>query len=221
MNIVQANYNSEDNSVTICGDFQKDSILVNLPKNDPDHLEFTSMFLHRRDIMRSITYLQCISVDKADEVNEALFLAALAVIIKCFQKSESRIELSKEEFSKKFPHVSDEFQKFKNWRNKHYLHDENEMVQTTAILFVAPKQYDKTFGGAPTVIWNMPKIDYYKEGMALQNVALKIVDFIEGKANIIEQRIMERYSQKSRDELLNYESANCPKSTTAFPYRSR
>lgn len=221
MNLVEATCDYKTGKVIISGNFDQESTLVNLPKDDEDYDEFVSLYLHRYDIQESMEYLQLVSTDKALKINKALFLSALSTMIKCFQNSESRKPLSTEELKNHSPEIYDEFSKYKAWRNKHFFHDENSMTKCTAILFVAPEDSPSVLGGAPTVIWNSISIPFWEESAKLYGVLEEVYNLIVNKIDDVENRIIKRYSKKDRSDLLKYGPAEIDASSLVAPDKKR
>ena len=96
------------------------SIAVNIPDSDKRKKQFISLFLHKADVEEGIDFLRCISADKPIQINQALFIASLSNMMKCFQTSSACNMISEEKFTKAFPLETAEFYRYKEWRNKHY-----------------------------------------------------------------------------------------------------
>ena len=105
---------------------------------------------------------------------------------------------------KAYPHESKELDRFKNWRNKHFVHDENSMREASAFLFIAPDESENILGGFPSVIWNRAPIDFLQEGRKLELFMQALWKFIVTEIDKVGQIIMNEYSTKSRDELMSY-----------------
>lgn len=202
------------------GNFMPGSIAVKIP-NEKKVAQFTSYFLHKADIEAGIDYLTGISLNNHIKVNEGLFIAALTMLMKCFQSSESRGQLNEDAFKKFAPEVAECFDKYKNWRNKHFVHDVNSMIETTAFLLIAPEPCEEIFGGDPSVVWNRVPVDYLVESRSLYNVMQCVWQFIVSKIDEIGTSIHADYRDKSKDELLQFERANIKLATTISPEQKR
>ncbi|MCI8382612.1 MAG: hypothetical protein HFI07_12650 [Lachnospiraceae bacterium] len=72
------------NGLVVNGNIMPGSTAVKIP-NDKKAAQFTSYFLHKADIEAGIDYLTGISINNHPKVNEGLFIAALTMLMKCFQ----------------------------------------------------------------------------------------------------------------------------------------
>lgn len=221
MNRLRVTADPRTHTFIVEGDFVPGSTPVNIPADDENRFEFISLFLHKRDIDFSQNYLNCISMDKNIYINQALFIASLSGLMKCFQYSAACQKLDIEDFKAKNPDIASEFVKFKDWRNKHYLHDENSMTETTALLFVAPEGHDQTLGGLPSVIWNSVQVDYVEDVQKLRDVLKTVSQYIVCRIDEVGQRIIERYKDKTREELLTLGNANIRLCSIAEPNINR
>lgn len=203
------------------GDVVPGSVAVNIPKDDENRFEFISLFLHKKDIDFCVKYINCISLDKNAYVNQALFIVALSGLMKCFQYSAACQKLDVDDFKSNYPQIENTFDKYKSWRNKHYLHDENRMTEATAFLFVAPENSAQVLGGLPSVIWNSVNIDYIEETQKLREVLKAVDQYITVKIDEIGNKLIERYQQKTREELLAFGNANIRLCSTEEPNRNR
>lgn len=152
------------------GDFMPGSIPVNIPDDDKLKIKFISRFLQKNNIEHGIDALKCISSENQGLINQALFVFALGNLMKCFQQSAACVMLDEKKYEKGFPNVYPEYIRFKNWRNKHYLHDENSMTEAFAFFLVAPDGVGQKFGGPPSVVWDNVFVDYFKEAECLERV---------------------------------------------------
>lgn len=197
--------NDGEGNFVIRGNFAVGSIPVNIPEEDPCRLKYISFFIHKTNIEFGIDCLHCISLDKHPTVNKALFLSALASIIKCFQKSNKYILLSESKFKKTVSeHIYSEYKRFKNWRNKHYLHEENNMTEATAFLLVAPEGSNMTLGGLPSVVWNTAKVNFIAESKKLEEVMQEAWKFVANNIDKLGDYYIEKYGKEPREKLLSY-----------------
>lgn len=197
------------------------SILVQLPDTDTRKKQYISLFLHKADIEEGLDFLHYISADKHPQINQALFMGALNNMMKCFQSSAACNQLNEKRFIKAFPNESRELKRFKNWRNKHFVHDENAMRLPISFLIVSPQDQDNPLGGPPSVFWNKAPIDYLLEGRELEVLMQAIWRFIRSEIDKIGQSILDEYQAKTREELLSYGRAETELATTANPDRPR
>lgn len=156
---------SSKEGLLIEGDFPTNLQLVALPSDYKPRKSYVSYFLHKNDIEVGIALLRCISIDKIDIINEGLFISGLNAFIKCFQESKARARVNVSKFAKE-KHLKDSFEYFDSMRNKHYMHDENGMLQTTDFLMVDfDKEKPLVFNAS--VVWNRIRLDYHKEAAKL------------------------------------------------------
>lgn len=202
-------------------DIVEGSVAVNIPDSDKRKKHFISLFLHKADVEEGIDFLHYISADKPIQINQALFMASLTSMMKCFQTSSACSMISEDRFIKDFPLETIEFYKYKEWRNKHFIHDENSMRQAIAFLFVSPEEAEETLGGLPSVIWNRVPIDFLLEGRRLEILMQALWKFICGEIDKIGQSLLDEYKQKSREELLSFGTAQIKLSTVDSPEKTR
>ena len=183
--------------------------------------QFISFFLNKADIEAGIDYLNCISLNNHFRTNEGLFIGALSRYFKCFQSSDARIALDEDAFKRFYPQSVADFERFKNWRNKHYIHDENGMIQTCAFLLIAPQNHSSKFGGPPSVVWNTVPINYIREGQLLQSLLQETWKFTVKKIDEIGDMIMKELEAFSHNELLALDDAHIELATVNHPEQKR
>jgi len=149
------------------------------------------------------------------------YMASLTSMMKCFQTSSACSMISEDKFIRDFPLETTEFYKYKEWRNKHFIHDENFMRQAIAFLFVSPEGAEETLGGLPSVIWNRVLINFLLEGRQLEILMQALWKFICGEIDKIGQSLLDEYKQKSREELLSFGTAQIKLSTVDSPEKTR
>lgn len=182
------------------GDFPPNAVPIALPNDYKPKKRYVSYFLHRYDIQQGILFLKCISIDKHESVNEGLFIAGLNALVKCFQESKARTRIS-ESILTKNPEIKELYQYFNLIRNKHYMHDENEMIQTTDFFLVTFEEEKPTIFNA-SVVWNRVKLDYHLEANKLLHLMYVLHDFICAEIDKMNENIVSDFSNKSKDELL-------------------
>ena len=196
-------------------------IPINNAKQENLKKQFISFFLHKKDVEIGINYLDCISLNNHPRANEGLFVGALSVYFKCFQNCDARIAINEDAFKRNFPQVADHFDRFKQWRNKHYLHDENGMTQTCAFLLIAPGDNPEKFGGPPYVVWNSVGVDYINEGHCLRSVMQATLNFIVGRIDSVGNEIEKEVENLTKSELLALKEAHIELATTNSPEQKR
>lgn len=196
-------------------------IPINNTKQENLEKQFISFFLHKKDVEIGINYLDCISLNNHPRANEGLFVGALSVYFKCFQNCDARIAINEDAFKRNFPQVADHFERFKQWRNKHYLHDENGMTQTCAFLLIAPEDNPEKFGGPPSVVWNSVGVDYINEGHCLRSVMQATLNFIVGRIDSVGNEIEKEVENLTKSELLALKEAHIELATTNSPEQKR
>ena len=215
-------FDSDSNRVVIeSKDIIAGSVPVNIPDSDKRKKQFISLFLHKADIEEGLDFLHCISIDKHIRVNQALFISALSNMMKCFQSTPVCNMLSEERFTKAYPIESKELERFKSWRNKHFIHDENSMRQAIAFLFVSPEGHDNPLGGLPSVIWNRTPIDFFSEGRQLEVLMQALWRFTREEIDKMGKSILGEYKTKTREELLAYGISKVTPATDSNPMNTR
>ena len=185
---------------------EKNSVPIEIPKDNPLREKFIDMFLHKADIERGIEFLQCISNDKNITVNEGLFIAGLNNCMKCFKYSNARNKLVKQEVFAQSEEMRKGFLEFEQMRDKHYDHDENGMLQAVSFLLINEDE-GPLFSGPPSVVWNRVQLNYYLAGQKLQQIMFYILQYVEKEIDSIGNHIVEDYKNVSKEELLKYSDA--------------
>lgn len=160
---IQVAWNAERSELFICVPFKERTSIYKLPEDTPNKEIFVSWVLHQSDLKIAYEYLRLISNDQNIAINEALFVAALNNCIKCFKHSKSRQKLRKEEVFKNDPKLLSCFSRFECIRDKHYVHDENGMLQPIATMLVSKKDDSNISVFRPWVIWNRERLDFMQE----------------------------------------------------------
>jgi hypothetical protein len=88
--------------------------------------QLAAMALHKVDLERAISYLEEINKTEVAIVREALWRGAVTDFIKCFMSSASRNALDPKAILGTDKEAASHFAFFKNLRNKHIAHDEND-----------------------------------------------------------------------------------------------
>lgn len=216
MNNYNVTYSEKHNGFIVQGDFAENSIPIDIPSDNINKNKFIYLFLNKADIEKGIDYLRCISIDKSRLENEALFIAGLNNCVKCFQKNESRGHLNSSTVFKTNKELGKCFNRFLNLRNKHFVHDDNGMLQATAFLLVL-SEGENVWGGRPSVIWNEIELDYYREGLILQDVMSYVHTYICQEIDRIGDLILSEYSGYTKEELLRFPTARIKRASTETP----
>ena len=189
------------------GHFCPGSVPVNIPDSYPDRFICISYYLHIEDIQKSISFLKCISADKPEIINEALFVAGLNCFMKCFKVSRAREKIPKEDFLGDNRGVENEFHFFESIRERHYMHDENSMLTPSAFLVIHPESMPERLGPV-SVVWNAVKIDYYEQSERLRYLATLALEYAKDRFERYCKDIIDRYKELPRETLLEFGSPN-------------
>ncbi len=199
-------YDKEHDSLLVEGPFSKDSVPIAIPLDNPHRKDFIDLFLHKQDIERGIEFLSAIKAGNGCAINEALFIAALNNCMKCFKYSKARIKLDKKNVFSCNSQLYNKFSEFEIMRDKHFDHDENNMLQATAFMLVR-KDGEELFGGPPSVVWTRAKLDYCSAGKHLLSVLQFVHHYLSGQIDAIGTTIMREYNNVPKETLLNYQIA--------------
>lgn len=191
-------------SFLVEGEFNPDAKPINIPVDDPDRQKFIDYFLHKADIDDAFLFLQFISADKSDMMNKAMFIAGLNSAMKTFKPSNARMKIRKDEFVRQFPALADDLNHFESLRDKHYMHDDNGMIEGTAFLLLNPEGSPEKFGGLPSVVWNSKHLNYYAESQRLQRFLYSVLDYIVEQIDSIGDQLAKRYATEDRDVLESF-----------------
>ena len=204
------------NKYHVFGPFDENAIPLEIPSDNPYKNHFVDLFLHKADIDRGIQFLELISADNDIAINEALFIAGLNNCMKCFKRSKSRNKLDKHIVFKDSETKLEEFIKFETFRDKHYDHDENGMVQTTAFMLVSFTEVG-TFYGQPSVVWNRIKLDFPSYGLRLCNIMYTVQKYLCDQIDEIGRLIMAEYKGIPSDRFLSWKRARLKPATETSP----
>lgn len=194
------------NKYHVYGSFDETAIPLEIPSDNPYKKQYIDLFLHKADIDRGIQYLELISAENNTVTNEALFIAGLNNCMKCFKRSKSRCKLDKHIVFQNDDTTLAEFIKFEELRDKHYDHDENGMVQTTAFLLVSSTEAG-TLWGQPSVVWNRIKLDFSLYGQRLCSIMQLINTYLRTQIDSVGSLIMSEYKNISPDTFLSWKHA--------------
>lgn len=193
----------------ISGDFNPNAIPINIPDEQPDKKSFIDYFLCKADIDNAFSYLQCISADKNFCINEALFIAGLNSGMKCFKKSNARTgvrKIDKTQFLAAYPNSNEDLLYYESMRDKHFIHDENQMTQSTAFLLLNPTGSPTKFGGPPSVVYNVVKLGYYAEAQRFQQFLCTVGNYIVSEIDRLGEKIAKDYQDVQYEKLAQYGS---------------
>lgn len=189
------------------GDFNPNAIPVKIPDAQLDKQSLVDYFLYKADVDNAFSYLRCISADKDFLLNEALFVAGLNSGMKCFKASNARTgirKIDKREFLKVYPDSSDDLVYYESVRDKHFIHDENEMTQPTAFLLLNPVGSKEKFGGPPSVVYNVTRLDYYVESQRLQNFLCSVGNYIVDHIDRLGDKIAKDFEDVDYEQLVQF-----------------
>ena len=203
--------------VIVKGNFNPAAVPINIPMEDPDRQKYIDYFLYKMDIDEAFTFLQCISADKALQINKALFIAGLNSAMKIFKKSNVRTgykKIDKSDFLQRYPDSTEDVVYFESLRDKHYIHDENGMIQPTAFLLLNPENSSEQFGGFPSVVYNFVELNYYAESQRLQRLLCNLGNYIVQQIDILGEQIAQRYENVDRKIIESYGRAKIKLAST-------
>ena len=196
LNNIQVAWNTDRSELVLCLPFKEKTSIYKLPEDIPNKEIFISLVLHQSDLKIAYEYLNLISNDQNIAINEALFVASLNHCIKCFKHSKSREKLFKEEVFKNEPKLLSCFSRFECIRDKHYVHDENGMLQPIATMLVSKKENSNISVFRPWVIWNRERLDFVHEAIQLKIVAEHIINFIQEQLDSLAKEIVPYFVEK-------------------------
>lgn len=197
--------NNITGNIMVEGPFPEGSIAVKFPDHERKQKQYCSLFVHKASVESAIDTLRCISADKPIIVNQALFVFSLTNLMKCFQSSKKFAMIDETKFSKFAPQIYPDYEQFKEWRNKYFIHEENSMIEATAFLVVAPEGHKTVLGGPASVVWKRVLVDYISEGRRLEAVLQEVWKFIIQEIDTIGEVFNREYGMKSRDEVMAYD----------------
>lgn len=200
----------------VFGPFEENTVALEIPSDNPHKIKYIDFFLHKADIERGVQFLSRISDRNETTINEALFIAGLNNCIKCFKRSNSRSKLNKQVIFCNSPDQLDEFVYFEILRDKHYDHDENGMLQTTAFLITYPTE-NGLFLGHPSVVWNRIELDYYSCGQRLSHLMSTVLNYLRNEIEETSHLIMSEYRCITADELQSWNPAILKPATDTSP----
>lgn len=195
-NNVQVAWSSNRSELIICVPINEPTGIYKLPQDTPNKELFVSLTLHQSDIKIACEYLSLISVNQDISISEALFLAALNNCIKCFKFSKNRKKLCKEKVFQNDPELLSSFSRFECMRDKHYVHDENGMLQSIATMLISKKEDRNSFVFRPWVLWNRERLDFIQEAVHLKEIVEYIINYIQEQLNFLAKEIVLHFAEK-------------------------
>lgn len=195
-NNIQVAWSADRSELVVWLPFKEKTSIYKLPEDTPQKDTFTDLVLHQSDLKIANEYLRLISNEQNVAINEALFVAALNNCIKCFKRSKSRQKLSKEEVFQNEPGLLSNFSRFECIRDKHYVHDENGMLQPIATMLVSEKENSDISVFRPWVIWNRERLDFMHEALQLKKVAEYIIDYIQEQLDLLAKDMIFNFAEK-------------------------
>ncbi len=197
-NDIIVGWNKDHSGLVIYLPFQDNTVIYKLPDDTPNREVFISVVLHQLDLKIACEYLNLINDDQNSIVSEALFLAALNQCMKCFKYSKNRDKLIKEEVFINESRLLQCFSRFENIRDKHYMHDENGMLQPLATMLVSNKSNNNTSVFRPWVIWNRERLNFVQEAILLKEVIEYIINFVQKRIDSLAHNLALNFVQKMR-----------------------
>lgn len=195
-NNIQVAWNSDRSELVICLPFKEKTSIYKLPEDTLNKELFISLVLHQSDLKIAHEYLSLISNEQTTAINEALFVASLNYCMKCFKYSKNRNKLCKGKVFENEPQLLSYFYRFECMRDKHYVHDENGMLQPIATMLVSKEENSNLFVFRPWVIWNRERLDFMQEAIQLKKVIEHIINFIQEQLDSIAKEIVPYFVEK-------------------------
>lgn len=198
-------FNMKDRSIEIVVKSNKlPPIAIDIPKNNKNRKLFISLFLHKSDILTSKEILTLISDETDNQQNEKLFVTALIYFMRCFQNCRNRVEIDINRLSLLDEENLVVFRFLRKIRNKHYAHDDSDMIKTLDFLLLTSKgglEYDEM---TACVIFNriVPNFSYLAEKMnrLIDNVILSLNVLIDQ----VGQEIVDEYKEVPTEKLYRF-----------------
>lgn len=191
-------FNYEDRSIEIKVKSNKiPPLVVDIPKFNKDRKKYISLFLHKGDITASKDILSLITGEKNNPQNETFFATALMYFMRCFQSCGNRVELDIDDMSLVDAENRKTFIFLRRIRNKHYAHDDCNMIKTLDFLLLTSKSGVKYDDMMACVIFNraLPNFLYLAEKMLnLIDVVLPSIDVLIDETG---QAIVDEYKDLS------------------------
>ncbi|HAX40685.1 MAG TPA: hypothetical protein DCY10_07415 [Clostridiales bacterium] len=193
-------FNYEDRSIEIKVKSNKiPPLVVDIPKFNKDRKRYISLFLHRGDILASKEILSLITDEKNNTHNETYFATALMYFMRCFQSCKKRVELD----INNMPLVDEEskatFSFLRRIRNKHYAHDDSDMIRTLDFLLLTSKSGTKYDDMMACVIFNrvLPKFTCLAEKM------LHLIDVVVPSIDVLIDQVGQAIVDEYKDFSIN------------------
>lgn len=82
------------------------------------------------------------------------------------------------------------FSRFECIRDKHYVHDENGMLQPIATMLVSQKENSNISVFKPWVIWNRERLDFMQEAIQLKKAAEHTINSIQEQLDSLAKEII-------------------------------
>lgn len=189
-NNIQVVWNADHSELVVCLPFKETTTIFKLPEDTPNKEIFIDLVLHQADLKMAYEYLRLISNDQNSTINESLFVAALNNCIKCFKYSKNRHKLCKENVFQNEPVLLTWFSRFECIRDKHYVHDENGMLQPIATMLVSKEANSNISVFRPWVVWNREGLDFMQEAIQLKKVTEHIINSIQEQLDSLAKEIV-------------------------------
>jgi hypothetical protein len=191
-------FNYEDRTIEIKVKSNKiPPLVVDIPKFNKDRKRYISLFLHRGDIIASKDVLSLITDEKNNTQNETYFATALMYFMRCFQSCRKRVELDINDMPLVDAENRTTFIFLRRIRNKHYAHDDCDMIKTLDFLLLTSKSGIKYDDMMACVIFNrvLPNFSYLAEKM------LRLIDVVVPSIDVlideVGQAIVDEYKDLS------------------------
>lgn len=196
-----------DGGMIIKDSFSENTIAVRIPDDNPLKNKLMDLLLYLTDEEMALNYLRCISDDKPNIVNKALFLTGLNYGIRCLKTSNARrsvIKLDKEEFVLQHPEYENLLNEAEALRDKYFMHDDNGMTQTTTCLFVRPGKNGSAIVDNASAYYNEVCMDYYSCSYKYQGLFYDLYCYFEEQFDECSRDIVNEYDGKSFETLQSF-----------------
>lgn len=164
---------------------------------------FAHLGLHQADLLFAIECLD--ELDRTLQPGEptiaqrALWHAALIATYKCFQGSAARFKLARDNICKEGP-LRYSFDYFKNLRNKHVAHDQNDMAQAHVMAVLERPGAEPKVSEALCLCVVGSTVEP-QNSASLRSVVQAALDWVEEQIDFAAEEIVSRMNGWSYDEL--------------------
>lgn len=164
-----------------------------------DVRSLNDLYLNLTDLtlcLRLMTDNKDVLWGKPSDLKVALWTAIITKYFSCFGNSDSRRTLNAGKVFKNNPNAQSTFYKFSNIRNKHIVHDENNMIQSNAVI-----QIDEGVVARPFKIMIVGG-DAASHDVDAMGVLLSVsIEFAQNALNVLIPRIQAQVDAMSLEDI--------------------